>query len=140
MNSSHTIEVRIEVERGSFIKRNPEGHIDFISPIPSPFAYGSVLGTCAADGDPEDALVVGPSVPRGASVCLPVWGQVRFIDAGVEDHKWVLSPTAPSAMEWRTIESFFRFYAVTKRLLYMLRSRQGVVVFEGVERYLVSSG
>jgi inorganic pyrophosphatase len=140
MNSSHTIEVCIEVERGSFIKRRPDGQIDFISPIPSPFSYGSVLGTSAADGDPEDALVVGQSVTRGESVRLPVWGQVRFIDGGVEDHKWVLSSTALTPIQWRSIEHFFRFYAVTKRLLYAFRSQQGGVVFEGVERYPVSSG
>ena len=36
------VEVVIEVPRGSFLKRGSTGHIDFISPLPCPFNYGSV--------------------------------------------------------------------------------------------------
>jgi inorganic pyrophosphatase len=36
------IEVVIEVPRGSFLKRGSTGHVDFISPLPCPFNYGSV--------------------------------------------------------------------------------------------------
>jgi inorganic pyrophosphatase len=36
------VEVVIEVPRGSFLKRRSTGHIDFISPLPCPFNYGSV--------------------------------------------------------------------------------------------------
>ena len=140
MNSPKSIQVSIEVERGSFVKRCADGRIDFISPLPSPFAYGSVLGTFAPDGDPEDALVVGRHVKRGANISLPVWGQVRFIDGGVEDHKWVLSPQYPSEAQWKLIEHFFRVYAVSKRMMYLLKRCSGNVVFQGVERHPISSG
>ena len=36
------IEVVIEIPRGSFLKRGSTGHIDFVSPLPCPFNYGSV--------------------------------------------------------------------------------------------------
>jgi inorganic pyrophosphatase len=35
------VDVVIEVPRGSFIKRGSTGHVDFISPLPCPFNYGS---------------------------------------------------------------------------------------------------
>ena len=31
------VEVRIEIPRGSFLKRGSTGHIDFISPFPCPY-------------------------------------------------------------------------------------------------------
>ena len=36
------VEVVIEVPRGSFLKRGSTGQIDFISPLPCPYNYGSV--------------------------------------------------------------------------------------------------
>lgn len=140
MNTPKSIEVSIEVEGGSFVKRRPDGSVDFFSPFPSPFAYGSVVGSLAPDGDPEDALVIGSRPSRGSRVRLPVWGQVLFWDAGVEDHKWVVALEPPTEREWIRIERFFWCYALTKRALYAVRRVSGGVVFEGVQRYPVSSG
>ena len=61
------VEVIIEVPRGGFIKRHPDGAVDFVSPVPCPFNYGSVEGSEAADGDPQDALVLGPTLQPGHS-------------------------------------------------------------------------
>ena len=36
------VEVVIEIPRGSFLKRGSTGHVDFVSPLPCPFNYGSV--------------------------------------------------------------------------------------------------
>ena len=131
------LEVRIEVPRGGSIKRRPDQTIDFISPLPCPFNYGSVLGREAADGDPEDALVLGPAVSFGTVVQPLVWGRVRFLDAGLIDHKWVCGEDAPSDKEWAKIESFFRCYAWAKRFLYGLRRTSGEVRFLGIERFSV---
>ena len=35
------LEVVIEIPRGSFLKRGSSGRIDFVSPLPCPFNYGS---------------------------------------------------------------------------------------------------
>ena len=60
--------VRIEVPRFSFVKREADGEVDFVSPVPCPFNYGSVPGAIAPDGDAPDALVLGPRVAAGAEV------------------------------------------------------------------------
>ena len=130
-----TLCIRIEVASGGFIKRHPDGSIDFFSPFPSPFAYGSVVGTLAADGDPEDALVVGEAPGVGTDVEYPVWGCVHFVDAGLEDNKWVMGPRAPTAADWRKIAYFFRVYAVAKRLRYRWRCTPGETHFERIERF-----
>ena len=48
--------IYIETPRGSFVKRNEHGRVDFISPVPCPFHYGHVIGFDGGDGDPLDAL------------------------------------------------------------------------------------
>ena len=140
MNTRKSIEVSIEVESGAFVKRRPDGSVDFFSPFPSPFAYGCVVGSLAPDGDPEDALVIGRRPSRGTRVQFPVWGQVLFWDAGVEDHKWVVGPEPLTEREWARIERFFGVYAFTKRALYAIRRVSGGAVFGGVRRHPVSLG
>src|SRR5215510_5929974 len=54
------LEVVIEVPRGSFLKRGSTGHVDFISPLPCPFNYGSVPQYLGLEGDLLDAVVLGP--------------------------------------------------------------------------------
>jgi inorganic pyrophosphatase len=140
MEMPQSLSVRIEIPKGGFLKRRPDGSIDFMSPFPSPFAYGSVIDTLAPDGDPEDALVIGASPEVGATVSYPVWGRVRFVDGGIADDKWVIGPTTLSDSQWRGVERFFKFYAVAKRGLYILRPRSGPTHFEGVERSHQTSG
>ena len=129
------VRIRIEVSRGGFVKRRPDGTVDFASPLPSPFSYGSVEGRMAADGDPEDALVVGSSPRRGEVVTLGVYGRVLFVDAGVEDHKWICAERPPSAVDIRRIKRFFAWYAKAKRLLYWSRRVEGGAQFHGVENF-----
>ena len=62
------VEVVIEVPRGSFLKRGSTGRVDFISPLPCPFNYGSVPGYIGLDGDLLDALVLGPRLSLGARI------------------------------------------------------------------------
>ncbi|HET9668554.1 MAG TPA: inorganic diphosphatase, partial [Casimicrobiaceae bacterium] len=54
------VEVVIEVPRGSFVKRGSLGHVDFVSPLPCPYNYGSVPTHIGLEGDLLDAVVLGP--------------------------------------------------------------------------------
>lgn len=129
-----TLEVVIEVPRGGFIKRKDDGSIDYISPLPSPFNYGSVPNTLSGDGDREDALVLGPQLLRGATVRVPVVARVRFVDAGLPDPKWVCSHGPLSAQELRRVVGFFTFYARTKTWLNALRGKPSGTRFEGIDQ------
>jgi len=57
------VDVVIEIPRGSFLKRGSTGHVDFISPLPCPFNYGSVPSYLGREGDLLDAV----AEPRGDS-------------------------------------------------------------------------
>ena len=62
------VEVVIEIPRGSFVKRGSTGHIDFISPFPCPFNYGSVPNFLGLEGDLLDALILGPRLSLGTCI------------------------------------------------------------------------
>ncbi|HEY2817834.1 MAG TPA: inorganic diphosphatase, partial [Casimicrobiaceae bacterium] len=62
------VDVVIEIARGSFLKRGSSGHIDFISPLPCPYNYGSVPTHIGLEGDLLDAIVLGPRLPLGTEL------------------------------------------------------------------------
>lgn len=70
------VEVEIEIPRGSFLKRGSTHHIDFISPLPCPYNYGSVPQLLGLEGDLLDALVLGPRLLRGTRIRVRAWGAV----------------------------------------------------------------
>ena len=105
----------VEVPRLSFVKRGPTGAIDFLSPLPCPFNYGSVPGTLAEDGDPLDAILLGRRRARGQRVSGRVLGVVGFLDAGVPDPKLVLGERL-RLRDRLQLEAFFRVYALAKGL------------------------
>src|SRR5512144_2379633 len=74
------IEVVIEIPRGSFLKRGSTGHIDFVSPLPCPFNYGSVPRYLGLEGDLLDAVVLGPRLALGAHVRVRAWGAITLMD------------------------------------------------------------
>src|SRR5262245_30508920 len=117
------LEVVIEVPRGGYIKRTDAGTIDYISPFPSPFNYGSVPDTRSGDGDRLDAIVLGPARARGSRVRCRVVAVVRFIDAGQEDPKYVCALQAASEEELAVVERFFARYSWMKGLLNRLRGK-----------------
>ncbi len=125
----------VEVPRGSFVKRelHQGRRIDFVSPLPSPFNYGCVPDRAGNDGDPLDAVILGPRLPLGAEVELPVVARVRFVDAGSDDTKLVLSAAPLSPGQRRTLVTFFRLYARAKGLLNRLRRAGGPTRFEGLD-------
>jgi inorganic pyrophosphatase len=131
---SEPVEAVIEVSRGSLIKRRADGRLEFISPVPCPYNYGSLPGTRGGDGDPVDAIVLGPRVPRGTRVRLPVIAEIDFIDEGQVDTKLVLGVRPLTEGERRGLETFFRVYALAKRLLARLRGRRGPIAFRGLRR------
>ena len=87
-NSMQTI--LIETPRGSFVKRNEHGAIDYVSPLPSPFNYGRLQGFNGGDGDPMDAIWFG-SDPVAKRATGSIVGVVRFVDGGQVDDKWLLT-------------------------------------------------
>jgi inorganic pyrophosphatase len=97
------------------VKRGADGRIDFLSPVPCPFNYGSILGTLGADGDPVDAVVLGPRLALGAEIDARVIGVVRFLDRGAEDDKWVCGDRA-SRREKAAVTGFFVLYGALKRV------------------------
>lgn len=127
-------EVVIEVPAWTFVKRTPSGDVDFVSPLPSPFNYGSVVGTISADGDPLDALVLGPRLARGARVKTTAYAEVDFLDAGLRDPKRICG-REPTALDRARVVAFFRVYALAKRALYRLRGgARGSTRYRGIRR------
>lgn len=126
------LEVLIDHPRGSFIKRRDDGSFDFISPLPSPFNYGSVPGTLAPDGDREDAIVLGSRIAAGTRVKLPVVARVRFIDAGREDAKWVCGRSLGQGDRLQ-LELFFQVYTRFKRALNAARGLSGPTEYRGLQ-------
>ncbi len=84
-----TLDVVIEVPRGSFLKRGSSGHIDFVSPLPCPFNYGAVPGLLGLEGDLLDALVLGPRLRYGTRVHVTAWAAVTLTDRGMSDDKLI---------------------------------------------------
>lgn len=126
------LEVVIEVPRGGFIKRTDSGAIDYVSPIPCPFNYGSVPDTRSGDGDRLDAVVLGPSLAQGSRVRRRVVAVVTFLDAGEEDPKYVCCDATPGRGELLLVSSFFRLYAGLKGGLNLLRGKRGATRFGGL--------
>jgi inorganic pyrophosphatase len=125
------LEVVIEVPRGSFLKRGSTGHIDFISPLPCPFNYGSVPSLLGLEDDLLDAVVLGPRLPPGTRLRVKAWGAVVLTDRGMTDDKLICSAHPLEPSERRRVLQFFGFYAKCKGLLNAWRRRPGRNACEG---------
>jgi inorganic pyrophosphatase len=119
------LEVIIEIPRGCFLKRCSSGQLDFISPIPCPFNYGSVEKYWGLDGDLLDAIVLGPRLRRGTKIIAPALGAVRLIDGGMPDDKIICSNRPIGAHQRFFILLFFHLYAKCKGVLNFFRGRPG---------------
>jgi len=126
-----TVEVVIEIPRGSFLKRGSTGRIDFISPLPCPYNYGSVPTHIGLEGDLLDAVVLGPRLAVGTLIRIKAWGAVTLTDRGMSDDKLICSDRAPSVSERRNVLRFFSFYATCKGILNVWRGRRGRNACEG---------
>lgn len=123
--------MQIEVPRGSIIKRGATGTIDFVSPLPCPFNYGSVPDLLGLEGDLLDAVVLGPRLKRGTVVSVAVHGAIGLTDHGMYDDKLICGHLPVSARQRRALLAFFRFYAWAKGLLNFVRGRRGRNACEG---------
>ena len=126
-----SLEVVIEIPQGSFLKRGSTGKVDFISPLPCPFNYGSVPNYIGLDGDLLDAVVLGPRLPLGTKIRVKPWGAVMMTDRGLMDDKLICAEHSPDAAQREKVLSFFRCYAKCKGWLNMWRGRPGRNACEG---------
>ncbi|WP_236848714.1 inorganic diphosphatase [Candidatus Thiodictyon syntrophicum] len=121
----------IEIPRGSFLKRGSDGSLDFISPLPCPYNYGSVPGLLGLEGDLLDAVVLGPRLARGSRVRVTAHGAVGLMDRGLYDDKLICAREPPSAAQCARVVRFFWVYGWAKRLLNLLRLHPGVTASRG---------
>jgi inorganic pyrophosphatase len=125
MQLAPLVDVVVEIPRGSFLKRGSTGRVDFVSPLPCPFNYGSVPQLLGLEGDLLDALVLGPRLPVGTRVRMPAWGAIAQTDRGMTDHKLICADEAPDVRQRRAVLRFFHVYAVAKGLLNLVRGAPG---------------
>ena len=119
------LEVVIEIPRGSFLKRGSTGKLDFFSPFPCPFNYGSIDRYIGLEGDLLDAVVLGPRLQRGKRVTVHAVGAVGLTDRGMYDDKIICSSYPATPQRIFLILLFFRFYAKCKGVLNFFRGRPG---------------
>ncbi|WP_335342299.1 inorganic diphosphatase [Sedimenticola hydrogenitrophicus] len=121
----------IEIPRGSFLKRGSSGHIDFVSPLPCPFNYGSVPGYIGGEGDLLDAVVLGPRLPLGTHTRVRAWGAIGLSERFMYDDKLICSREPLRSGQRRMALRFFHFYALCKGWLNFWRGRKGATRCEG---------
>ncbi|MGI9335073.1 MAG: inorganic diphosphatase [Gammaproteobacteria bacterium] len=129
--SGPEVEVVIEIPRWSFLKRGSSGQLDFLSPLPCPFNYGSVPDRIGLEGDLLDAVVLGPRLPRNACVKVRALGAVGLSDRGLYDDKLICSSTPISRSARTRVLAFFWLYGLAKRLLNVYRRRPGLTRSQG---------
>jgi inorganic pyrophosphatase len=88
-SAAPSVEVVIEIPRGSFLKRDCNGGIDFISPLPCPYNYGSVREYIGGEGDYLDAVVLGPRLAAGSRVTVSAFGAVGLSERFMYDDKLI---------------------------------------------------
>jgi inorganic pyrophosphatase len=125
------LSVLIEIPRGSFTKRGWNGRIDFISPLPCPYNYGSIPNYIGGDGDLLDAVVIGPRLKRGIIVDVFAHGAIGFIDQGIYEYKLICSNNGLGAWDRMFVVIFFHIYAKSKRLLNLYRGKMGRTQCDG---------
>ena len=104
MNEDGSINVVIEIPAGTIEKWEVEksdgslkwtfesGQPRTVNYLPYPGHYGMIPATLLSkenggDGDPLDAIVLGPAVPRGSVVKAKILGVLKLFDNGEKDDK-----------------------------------------------------
>ncbi|MBW2369936.1 MAG: inorganic diphosphatase [Deltaproteobacteria bacterium] len=126
-----TFNVFIEVPRGSFLKRGWSGKVDFVSPFPCPFNYGSIPEYIGGEGDFLDAVVLGSRLPRGKIVSVAARGAIGLTDRGMYDDKLICYDRPIHNWQKFLIVFFFHFYGLCKRLLNLYRGQSGPTYCNG---------
>jgi len=130
-NDIPMVEVIIEIPKGSFIKRGSSGQLDFVSPVPCPFNYGSIPAYIGLDGDLLDAVVLGPRLSPGTRVMVFAREGIGMIDHGLRDDKLICSDSPIPLHKKRLILLFFLAYAKAKSLINLLKGLKGQNHCEG---------
>jgi inorganic pyrophosphatase len=130
-DSPPRVEVVIEIPRGSFLKRGSTGKLDFLSPVPCPFNYGSVPQFIGGEGDLLDAVVLGPRLPYGSRVTVAAYGAVGLSERYMYDDKLICYSQPLSAGQRAFVLSFFHVYARCKGVLNVFRRQRGKSRCEG---------
>jgi inorganic pyrophosphatase len=125
------VEVVIEIPRGSFLKRGSTGTLDFVSPLPCPYNYGSVPAYLGLEGDLLDALVLGPRLPAGTRIEVSAYGAVGLADRGLYDDKLICGRRPPTRLQRLLVTLFLRLYGRAKGLLNHFRGRRGRTAYVG---------
>ena len=125
------VDVVIEIPRGSFLKRGSDGRIDFVSPLPCPFNYGSIHEYIGGEGDLLDAVVLGPRLAAGTRVGVNAYGAIGLSERFMYDDKLICSTHPLTSRERRNILRFFKIYAFSKGLLNVFRGQRGRSRCEG---------
>jgi inorganic pyrophosphatase len=122
------MKVLVETPKWSFIKyRHVDGKFvtDFLSPLPTLFNYGYIMGSVGADGMPKDAILLGPRLRQGTQVDANQLGTVYFTDDGVEDDKVMVSVSRYVRIrDMILIHLFFTCYMVFKTVYYLITQRR----------------
>lgn len=125
------VEVVIEIPRGSFLKRGSTGEVDFVSPLPCPFNYGSIEKYVGLEGDLLDAVVLGPRLRSGTRVQVKAYGAVGLTDRGMYDDKIICGCRPIGEKQKRFVLGFFWLYAKCKAFLNLIRRQPGRNALEG---------
>ena len=97
---------------------------------------GLAVGVLGADGDAQDALILGARgpCPRGSVHELPVRACIRFVDDGFADDKWVCSSAPVTRAQELALVAFFRFYGVVKLAHDRVRGKRAPTGYRGFRR------
>ena len=125
------VEVVIEIPRGSFLKRGSDGAVDFLSPLPCPYNYGSIHQYIGGEGDYLDAVVLGPRLSPGSRVVVNAYGAVGLSERFMYDDKLICATAPLTARQRMAVVRFFHVYAACKGFLNVLRRRRGRSRCEG---------
>ena len=123
--------VVVEYSRGAMVKRRSNGSVDFVSPLPCPYNYGSIPGMASGDGDALDALVLGTRLAKGTRISSPVVAVVDFVDNGQADPKVICCTRRFRRRDAAGLAAFFTAYALAKRALALSRGQHGETAFRG---------
>jgi inorganic pyrophosphatase len=126
-----SVEVVIEIPRGSFLKRGSDGRVDFVSPFPCPYNYGSIHQYIGGEGDLLDAVVLGPRLPAGSRVRVNAYGAVGLSERFMYDDKLICALQPITLKDRRNILIFFNIYAFLKGILNLFRGQKGASRCEG---------
>lgn len=133
VNEDGTVNVVIEIPAGDNdkweVKKEGTLRRDFKEGMPRvvqylsyPVNYGMVPRTVLAkeaggDGDPLDALILGPAIARGTVVRARLIGVLRLIDGGEKDDKVIGVRDAGPFTDVRSLEDLNRNYPGVTQIL-----------------------